>query len=67
MTYADIYKKVKSDPKLIDFGGNVSQIRRNQKDDLMLDLKKSPDKMVENFFGKTEKSLGEEAKLRAKK
>ncbi|CAD7089637.1 unnamed protein product [Hermetia illucens] len=67
MTYADILRKVKSDPELMDLGENVSRIRRSQKGDLMLELEKSPGKTVENFFGKVEKSLGEEAQVRARK
>ncbi|CAD7085341.1 unnamed protein product [Hermetia illucens] len=67
MIYADILKKVKSDLELMDLGENVSRIRRSQKGDLMLELKKSPGKTVENFLGEVEKSLGEEAQVRARK
>ncbi|CAD7081211.1 unnamed protein product [Hermetia illucens] len=67
MSYADILRKVKSDPQLKDLGDNVSRIRRTQKGDLMLELNKSADKSADNFRGKVESVLGEEAEVRARK
>lgn len=39
-SYADILKQVKNDPKLKNIGDNVAKIRRTQKGELLLELKK---------------------------
>ncbi|CAD7084862.1 unnamed protein product [Hermetia illucens] len=49
-SYADILRKVKADPELTNLGNNVSRIRRSQKGDLMLELKKSKDVTADKFL-----------------
>lgn len=57
MTYADIIRKLKTDPDLKEFGQNVNKIRRSQKGDLMLEIKSSNGESVESFNEKIGKSL----------
>lgn len=60
-------KEVKSASESMHLGESVGQIRRFQKGDLMLKLKKSAGKTAKNFLGKVENFLGEEEQVRAKK
>lgn len=55
LSYGEILKKVKSLPDLKDLDGNVSNIRRIQKGDLVFVLKKSN----LGFTSQVRKSLGE--------
>ncbi|CAD7078607.1 unnamed protein product [Hermetia illucens] len=64
-SYADILRKVKADPELTNLGDNVSRIRRSQKGDLMLELKKSKDVTADKFLSQIGKTLGQEADIRA--
>ena len=67
LTYAEILKKVKSDPDLKDLGGNVSKIRRTQKGDLMFELKKSSVGKTDDFRNQVLNSLGENVAVRSQK
>lgn len=64
-SYADILRKVKSDPKLIVLGQNVRNIRKTQKGDLLLELNKPSHQRTGDFRHTVEEVLGVDAEVRA--
>lgn len=66
-TYADILRKIKTDPNLQDLGESVSRIRRTQKGDLLLEIKASSKDTVEKFHEMVEQSIGSQAEIRTHK
>lgn len=64
-TYADLLRKVRADPELKELGECVVKTRRTQKGEMLFELKKDP--MVKSSAFKTliERSLGDEANVRA--
>lgn len=64
-SYADLLRKVKADPALKELGENVTKTRRTQKGEMLFELKRDP--AVKSVAYKTliEKTLGEEASVRA--
>lgn len=64
ISYADILRKVKTDPKLEELGKAVSKIRRTQKGDLLLQFGDSGQK-AETFASAIEESLGDQATIRS--
>lgn len=60
MSYAATWQKVKTNPKLTDFGGSVSHTEANTERDLMLDLSNASEKSVDCFRSQVEKVLGEQ-------
>ncbi|XP_046805225.1 uncharacterized protein LOC124419504 [Lucilia cuprina] len=56
-SYADILRKIRTDPELKDLGEEVSKIRRTQKGDLLLVLKSTGNNMTERFNDKIISSL----------
>ena len=65
-SYADILRKVKTDPKLCELGENVSKIRRTVKGGLLLQLR-SNGEHSENFRGAIGELLGEKVSVRTLK
>ena len=65
-SYADILRKVKTDPKLFKIGKNVTKIRRTIKGELLLQLGKN-DERTEDFRGLIGELLGESASVRTLK
>lgn len=65
-TYADILRKVKTDPELKQVGDRVTRIRRTQKGDLLLELQKGEKLPLENLQIQVEKSIGEVANIRSR-
>lgn len=65
-TYAEILRKVKADPKLVDLGEAVSRIRRTQKGSLLLQLKENGEK-TNDFKEVISGALGSKAEVRSLK
>ena len=65
-SYADILRRVKTDPKLGELGENVTKIRRTVKGGLLLQLRRSGE-LTENFRGAIGELLGESASVRTLK
>lgn len=63
-SYADILKKVKSDPKLGTLGENVRNIRKTVKGELLLELNKSAHQDTGEFRHAIEEVLGTHAEVR---
>lgn len=63
LSYADILRKVKAEPKLGNLGNTVTRIRRTQKGDLLFQLKGTGEKTQE-FKGLIGETLGKEAEVR---
>lgn len=63
-SYADIPKGMKADLELTNLWDNFRLIRRSQKRDLRLELKKSKDIMSDKFLTEIGKSWGQETKIR---
>ena len=63
-SYADILRKVKEDPSLKDLGEKVVTVRRTQKGDLLLELKRVQGVHSMDYKAQVEKVLGEAAKVR---
>jgi hypothetical protein len=61
LTYAELLRKVRADPKLEDLGKNVVSTRRTQKGEMLFELKKDPAVKSSAFKQHVEKSLGKEA------
>ncbi|XP_065081189.1 uncharacterized protein LOC135703794 [Ochlerotatus camptorhynchus] len=64
-TYAALLRKVREDPELKQLGENVVKIRRTQKGEMLFELKKDPSVRSSAFKELVEKSLGEDANVRA--
>lgn len=64
-SYADILKRVKSDPKLKSLGENVVRTRRTQKGELLFELKRDLEGNSESLREALGESLGEGAKVLA--
>ena len=64
-SYADLLRKVRSDPELKELGENVVKTRRTQKGEILFELKNKPSVRSVAFKQLVEKSLGEEANVRA--
>lgn len=64
-TYAELLRKVRADPELKELGENVVKTRRTQKGEMLFELKKDPEVKSSAFKQLVEKSLGEEANVRA--
>lgn len=63
LSYAEILRKVKADPKLEELGNEVSKIRRTQKGELLIQLKQSGPKSRE-FSSKIGSVLGADANVK---
>lgn len=64
-TYAELLRKVRSDPELKELGDNVVKTRRTQRGEMIFELKKDPAVKSSAFKQLVEKSLGEGANVRA--
>lgn len=64
-SYADILRKVKSDPKLERLGQNVKNIRKTVKGELLLELNKSAHQSTVEFRHTVEEVLGTSAEVRS--
>lgn len=64
-SYADILRKVKSDPKLQELGENVALIRRTRTGQLLIELSKSSESKSEEYQGLVKEALGEDATVRS--
>ncbi|XP_065085341.1 uncharacterized protein LOC135707449 [Ochlerotatus camptorhynchus] len=64
-TYAALLRKVREDPELKQLGENVVKTRRTQKGEMLFELKKDPSVRSSAFKELVEKSLGEDANVRA--
>ncbi|XP_065082923.1 uncharacterized protein LOC135705240 [Ochlerotatus camptorhynchus] len=64
-TYAALLRKVREDPELKQLGEKVVRTRRTQKGKMLLGLKKDPSVRSSAFKKLVEKSLGEDANVRA--
>lgn len=65
VSYADILRQVKSDPKLNDLGHNVRNIRKTEKGELLLELNKPAHQNIGEFRLTVEEVLGTVAEVRA--
>lgn len=66
MTYADILRKVKNDPTLTGLGEKVTRIRRTQKGEMLLELRKSEtDDKGSQYGDLVKKALGEQAEVKS--
>lgn len=65
LSYADILKQVKNDPKLKHLGENVRSIRKTGRGELLLQLNKSAHENVNIFKHSVENTLGSSAEVRA--
>lgn len=63
-SYADILRKVKSDPKLAGMGDQVARIRRTQNGHMLFELKRNIDVDTDTYQGLVESSLGGLAKVK---
>ncbi|XP_065092784.1 uncharacterized protein LOC135713581 [Ochlerotatus camptorhynchus] len=64
-TYAALLRKMREDPELKQLGENVVKTRRTQKGEMLFELKKDPSVRSSAFKELVEKSLGEDANVRA--
>jgi len=64
-TYAELLRKVRVDPELKELGENVIKTRRTQKGEILFELRKDPTIKSSTFKELVEKSLGNEANVRA--
>lgn len=64
LSYADILRKVKSEPKLDVLGQNVKKIRRTAKGELLFELNKSAHQNTGEFKQNIEEVLGSQAQVR---
>ena len=65
LTYAELLRKVRTDPKLKELGENVVKARRTQKGEMLFELKKDPAVKSSAFKSLVEQSLGAEATVKA--
>jgi Zinc knuckle len=63
-TYADILRKVKNDPALKPLGNNVQQVRRTQRGELLLELKKAAVGSPRAHKTTIEKALNDQVEVR---
>ncbi|KAI8115399.1 hypothetical protein CVS40_12361 [Lucilia cuprina] len=63
-SYADILKKVKTDPKLVVLGQNVKSIRKTAKGELLLELNKSAHQSTSEFSQTVKEVIGTDAAVR---
>lgn len=66
VTYADILRKLRSDPNLSKVGEEVNKIRRTQKGDLVLELKSSDGRVAGELNRKIESSLEGSVRVNAR-
>lgn len=66
-SYANFLRRVKANSEFTNLKDDISPNRRYPKGDLMLDLRKANDEIVEKFLSPTEKCLGQEADISARK
>ncbi|XP_036322254.1 uncharacterized protein LOC118736267 [Rhagoletis pomonella] len=64
-SYADILKKIKSQPELKELSANVKNIRKTAKNELLFELKKQDDPATQKFKTAVEHILGESAHVRS--
>lgn len=64
-TYAELLQKVRADPELKELGQNVVKTRRTQKGEMLFELRRDPTVKSAAFKTLVEKSLGQEAVVRA--
>lgn len=57
VSYADILKKLRSDPALRELGDEVNKVRRSQKGEILLELKAKGNNMADRFNNKIETAL----------
>lgn len=62
-TYADLLRKVRTDPELKKLGENVVKTRRTQKGEMLFELKKDPAVKSSAFKSVVEKALGVDLKV----
>ena len=65
VSYADLLRKVRTDPELKELGENVVKTRRTQTGAMLLELKKDPAVKSSAFKSLVEKAVGYESKVRA--
>lgn len=65
LSYADILRKMKSDPSLEEVGKNVAKVRRNAAGNLLLELRKTA--VASQIFSTLSGNLGESASVEAKR
>lgn len=65
-SYADILKKVKSDPKLANLGKNVKTIKKTAKGELLLELNGLAQQSTYEFSQSVEEVIGTEAAVRVR-
>lgn len=65
--YADILRKAKADPYLKGLGRNLNRIRRNQKRNLMLQLKSDVESKAKGYRSQVENLLGENPSVPVRK
>lgn len=64
VTYADMLRKMKTDPSLSEFGKQVRKIRRTQQGELLLEIKGNASTNVPKFRGELEATLKDLASVR---
>lgn len=64
-SYADVLRKVKSEPTLKELGENVARIRRTKNGELLFEMKRDPSVKSSLFKDLVKKTLGEAATVRA--
>ena len=65
LSYADLLRKVRTDPELKELGENVVKTRRTQSGGMLFELKKDPAVKSSAFKSLVEKAVGNELKVRA--
>lgn len=65
LSYADILRKVRGDPKLHELGERVVRTRRTQKGEMILELEKDPSVKSTAFKKLVSEALGDEANVKA--
>ncbi|XP_053698702.1 uncharacterized protein LOC128745650 [Sabethes cyaneus] len=65
MTYADLLKRMRDDPKLKELGEKVVKTRRTQSGELLFELKRDPEVKSAAFKALVETALGSEAQVKA--
>lgn len=65
LSYAELLRKVRVDPKLQELGANVVKTRRTQAGDMLFELRKDPTVQSSNYQKLVEQSLGEAGQVKA--
>ncbi|XP_036342962.1 uncharacterized protein LOC118752361 [Rhagoletis pomonella] len=65
MTYAEMLRKIKSQPELTELSLNVKNIRKTASDELLFELKKPANHLTQKFKAAVETILGDNAQVRS--